>query len=1032
MTSRRPFPRRRLLAGLVPLLLVAAALPLMAPTCGGGAEGWRTFQRNSLIIPMDRCWQNQTDAVTPGTVANCSSPQTGDVIRAYGLVYQLIRNNVAVYWVISPDKAALTGQDLAVQYSGGFPVLKYDWTAGAPGAGLGADHTIRYLGGPFIVDGSDYDKAVAVLARYRTSFSAVNVHVSNVAFRGYVKKTMAGGWNAGGTVPPKLALLDIGSGNISSLSPLAIRDPKNAEPVISGYLNRAGIGSGTAAGTATGTHGEIYDRLTIDDFQPASGSTDPTTSRLFTNGYQILWVPHWVAPGSCSNYSSTTNCANSKYSDARIAQTLQTIGAFVASGKDVFAECAGMGSFEGAFKRGNAGTSDSAYTIDYQKGDPSTRFQTLNGLRYNELPNNPFPAPTFPGNFSSPLLQLGDFPFSPYTGAIEDYRPQNPTSGGGYHADVTRLIRGTAGGANTSYGDPYDAWDYFTIRPSASGRGTIVYLAGHSYSGVQGTFQVAGSRLVLNTLFNLGAGCTDSGVTCDTGKLGVCAKGTLACSQSGASVCTQSVFPSAETCNGLDDDCDGLVDEDLEVGCYDGPAATRNVGLCRQGVSACERKTDGSYGMSACVGQVLPADEVCNGLDDNCNATVDEALQQACYFGPLSSLDDQGRPQGACKAGTQTCSQGTWGECAVCPAGIQPSDPGYAACQILPAGETCQDTTDVDCNGYVKELAGECGSCTPGATATCYTGPGGTVNVGLCHAGTQTCSSSGSWGPCVGEVKPVSENLHRHRRHAARRGLRPRARRGLRLPRRRHRVLLHRPDRHRGQRHLRRRPPHLRQRPVRRGLRGAGAAHPRDLQRQGRRLRRRRRRRRHLRLGLLLRARRLRAQLLRRGERLPGGLRLQGPVRRQRRDLRARQLRRHHLRRRQGVPVRQLRGPLRQRHLRRRRHLRLRRLRGRQLLLRGLPGRPAVPQRQLRRRRVRRRDLPLRHLLPRGRLRAGLHLRQLPQRREVRHGRLLRVRPVRQPDLRPDPDLRGRDVRRGPVPGPRLRPGPGLQGRRVR
>jgi hypothetical protein len=777
MTFVRPTTRRRLLAGLVPLMLAAAALPLLAPTCGGGEEGWKTFSRSSLIIPMDRCYQYQTDGVT-GTGQPSGCPQSaaaGDVIKAYGLVYQLVRNDVAVYWVIDPTKTALTAYDMSVQYDGGFPVLKYDWSTGAAGQSPTAEHLVRYMGGPFVVDGSDFAKASAVLQKYKGTFGAVNVHVSNVAFRGYVKKTMAGGWSAGGTVPPKLALLDIGSGNLRTSSPY-MSDPKNAEPVIEGYLTKAGIGTGTAGGTATGTHGEIYDRLGIEDFQPASGSTDPRTSRLFTNGYQILWVPHWVAPGSCSDYtahdgrSEEQNCYSSLYSTAKIDQVLKTIGVFAAGGKDVFAECAGMGSFEGVFNKGSTTT----YTYDYKDGDPATRFQTLNGLRYNELPDvnssqsgTQLPPASFLGSFSSPLMQLGDFPFRAVTGAIEDHRPQNATAGGGYHSDVVRLIAGQRSTATpelkTKYGDSFDIWDYFTLRPAGTGHGTIVYLSGHSYSGVQGSFQIAGSRLVLNTLFNLGAGCTESGVSCDTGKLGVCGKGTMTCSVSGQPVCAQTTLPSAEKCNGLDDDCDGAVDEDLEVSCYDGPAATRDVGLCRSGIRACERKTDGTYGMTACIGQTLPAEELCNALDDDCDNQIDENLQQACYSGPLSTVDfETGLPMGICKPGMQTCTTGSWGECKVCTTEI-PGSPDYAKCQILPQVETCESgsTSDENCDGYVNEATGEgCGTCTPGEIAQCYSGPAGTDGIGLCEHGTQTCVASGAggvWGPCLGQVVPRGE-----------------------------------------------------------------------------------------------------------------------------------------------------------------------------------------------------------------------------------------------------------------------------------
>jgi hypothetical protein len=65
---------------------------------------------------------------------------------------------------------------------------------------------------------------------------------------------------------------------------------------------------------------------------------------------------------------------------------------------------------------------------------------------------------------------------------------------------------------------------------------------------------------------------------------------------------------------------------------------------------------------------------------------------------------------------------------------------------------------DDDCDGQTNEEGALC-ICLPGTMESCYSGPPGTVGVGICVAGTKTCSSSGAaWGPCVGAVTPVVED----------------------------------------------------------------------------------------------------------------------------------------------------------------------------------------------------------------------------------------------------------------------------------
>lgn len=782
MTTRRP-TTARLLAGLAPFLLVGMALPLLAPSCGDYTPGYKTFGKGSLVIPMDVCYQCTRQATSlDASTSNCSAtnwsskpsgnvcPQAlaqGDVIKAYGLVYQLIRNNVPVYWIIDRNKAAVDGYDLAIQYNADAPANKFDWVRGqaTTTTPAGANHVIRYMGGPFVIDATDVPKAVAVMSDplLQATFGTVNVHQANVAFQADVAKTMAGGWSGGADVTPKLALLDIGSGILSSTG-TSVGTVKNSEPIIRGYLARAGLEASVvgAGGVAVaGQHGLIYDRLGWRDFIPSTPgdwrtsnfgrlAADPATG---APGYQILWVPHWSAPGSCTDYSSSTACYNSRLdkldTDTNIQQILQTIGAFQASGNDVFAECAGLGSFEGhagTFSGTTQPLPPAGYARDYAEGDPATRFQSTKGLDINA----PLAAARYGGNFANPFLQVGDFPFAPASGAIQSYRSTTSASlAGAWRPETVKLI--------SDNNDP--TYQYFTYFPRTGARGSVVYLGGHAYSGYFDTldsagklrldnagYQVAGSRLVLNTLFNLGAGCVDSNVECVVpGQFGECAKGRVKC-QGGQSVCTQVIFAETEVCDGRDNDCNGAVDDIPPQACYSGPAGTEGRGICQGGTRTCQYDAaSGTYGFSACVGQVLPAVEDCNGLDDDCDGVADDGIApQPCYSGPAGT-----EGVGTCHGGTMAClaGQGRWDIC------LNEVTPAPNPCDTVEGGIS-QDT---NCDGKITA----CGTCTVGDRQDCYTGPPSTLGKGLCAPGKQDCilvNGLGEWGAeCKGQVVPVAE-----------------------------------------------------------------------------------------------------------------------------------------------------------------------------------------------------------------------------------------------------------------------------------
>ena len=96
-------------------------------------------------------------------------------------------------------------------------------------------------------------------------------------------------------------------------------------------------------------------------------------------------------------------------------------------------------------------------------------------------------------------------------------------------------------------------------------------------------------------------------------EFGTC-DGTRACGAGGLSACGGE-GASAETCNGADDDCDGVVDEEVPGE----PCAIQNAfGTC-PGETRCV-----DAGM-LCVG-APPAEETCNGRDDDCEGGTDEGF----------------------------------------------------------------------------------------------------------------------------------------------------------------------------------------------------------------------------------------------------------------------------------------------------------------------------------------------------------------------------------------------------------------------
>jgi hypothetical protein len=272
-------------------------------------------------------------------------------------------------------------------------------------------------------------------------------------------------------------------------------------------------------------------------------------------------------------------------------------------------------------------------------------------------------------------------------------------------------------------------------------------------------------------------------------QLSVCADldGDGYCSESGDCNDTDpSVNPGAEeACNGLDDDCDGDIDEDFYgagFACVIGSSCNDWSGSVCGGTCSCT--ADGTN--VTCNSTYSPGelDEVCiNGLDDDCDGETDEMFvmvngseEQACVFRcEEGSTINCSSNIGFCTPGKRTCVDGSWGPCLgarlareeTCNLALN-QVPRYAdddcdgVIDNVNKGKSVEETrcgcygggspkpeecngVDDDCDGKIDEMVCRCSG---GETRYCGN------DEGVCEYGIQNCVD-GYWETdCNGGVGP--------------------------------------------------------------------------------------------------------------------------------------------------------------------------------------------------------------------------------------------------------------------------------------
>jgi hypothetical protein len=505
---RTPLLRLTLAASLVGALAVGLATTQRSeahhsaihnqnptPAAKLGATRVTTFEKDSIVIPMDACYQRhknvsdtelQTmlDQGTPArktTTIRCQANNAGDmgIIKAYSLAIRLARAGIPVHWAIAADgvnnKANFHAEDFKIQgVASGAGATPPAWTR-KPGAAKATTTTfanggvLPYRGAPFVIRAIDSDsdgildttEAITEMNRLvglggdARNFTEVDFHIARTSFTAPIYRTITG------DLLPKLALVDT-TDAAANVQVNGLQQLKQA--VLDAML-------GDMPGTADDLEGVLYDWVSFQDV---------IDGKLATQGYDLAWVPSFARQNN-TNIPRVTSFFNA------LAE-LADAGGSVVFQEDTIEFLEGIGTWSSS-----TFTSDSlvrtvrSFIVDLQPADTAALIPGgIVGTWGSSVSQDRLGGE----DFSDPVSQCGGLPWMGVGGARDSWKPRYDRT---YLPGTRRMVV-----TDSLSSDTERRWDLGTWRHKDNDleKGRIYYLGGDNWRQTT----ASGFRLLLNTV----------------------------------------------------------------------------------------------------------------------------------------------------------------------------------------------------------------------------------------------------------------------------------------------------------------------------------------------------------------------------------------------------------------------------------------------------------------------------------------------------------------------------------------------------